>query len=130
MTFVATQALNDAMLAGGVDGWLDADPVNPAYAILFDGADVALVTLIFARPAAVLSAHALVFDQADPAGDMILVQGLAASFKLYNGAGELGGTGDVSDAAGSGAMKVSGTAPGTTLLYEGARAILVELKFA
>ena len=127
MTFIATQSLNDAMLAGGIDGILDADPVNPAYAILEDGGGVALVTVVFARPAATLIAHALVFHQADTSGDMILVQGSAASFELYNGTGLLLGVGDVSDMAGTGALKVSGTMG--MLLYEGARAILGELKF-
>lgn len=127
MTFTATQALNDAMLSGGIDGILDADPVNPAYANVKDGGGVTLVTVVFARPAAVLVGHELVFEQGDLTGDMILVQGSAASFDLFNGAGVALGTGDVSDLAGTGAMKVSGTTG--TLLYEGARAILGELKF-
>ena len=125
MTFTATQALNDAMLVGGIDAALDDDPTNHAYAILFDGAAVALVTLLFEKPAVALVAHALVFSQDQLGGDLILTQGNAASFELYSGAGVLLGTGDVSDMAGSGALKVSGTTG--TLLYAGARAILGSL---
>lgn len=127
MTFVATQALNDAMLSGGIDAALDDDPTDPAYAILFDSGPVALVTLLFAKPAASLVAHALVFAQGDLTGDFILNQGSAVAFELYSGAGVLLGTGDVSDMAGTGALKVSGTTG--TLLYAGARAILGEMKF-
>jgi len=124
MSFTQTIEASDAMLQGFA-GLLDAD-ANPAYAVLFDGAAVALVTVVFARPAATLVAHELRFAQAQAGGDMILVQGNAASFKLYNGAGVLLLSGDVSDMAGAGALKISGTTG--TLLYEGARAILGELK--
>lgn len=124
MSFLQTSATDDAMLLG-VASLLDAG-VNPAYAVLFDGANVALVTLVFARPAASLVDHELVFAQGQPGGDMILVQGNAAMFELYNGDGILLGAGDVSDMAGSASLKISGTTG--TLLYEGARAILGELK--
>jgi hypothetical protein len=127
MTFVATQELNDAMLVGGIDAALDDDPTNHAYAVLFDAAAVPLVTMVFAKPAATLVAHELVFAQADPTGDFILTQGNAASFELYSGANQLLLSGDVSDEAGTGALKVKGTTG--TLLYAGARAILGELKF-
>ena len=126
MTFNATQVLDDAMLSGGIDGFLDADPASGAYAILYEGT-TALVTMVFAKPAAVLVAHELVFVQAEPGGDLIPVQGSADNFELYNGAGVLAGTGDVTDMAGVGALKVTGT--DGTLLYPGARAILGELKF-
>ena len=126
MSFTPTQAFKDARLVGGIAALIDADPVNPAYANLFDGSGIALVTMVFAAPAVTFIDHALVFAQENGAGDMILVQGNAAAFDLYNGAGTLLGTGDVSDAAGSGALKISGTTG--TLLYAGARAILAELK--
>lgn len=128
MTFTATQALNDAMLVGGIAAALDDHVTNPAYAILLDGAAVALVTLLFAKPAVTLVAHALVFAQGQLGGDLILTQGNAATFALYSGTGVLLGSGDVSDMAGTGALKVSGTTG--TLLYQGARAILGSLKFA
>lgn len=127
MSFAATLDLNDAMLVGGVSALLDAHPTLPAYANIFDGTAVLLVTLVFARPAATLVSHALVFHQGDPTGDFIVTQGNAAAFALYNGANVLLGTGDVTDMAGSGGLKVSGTTG--TLLYAGARAILGELKF-
>jgi hypothetical protein len=126
MSFTPTQPFKDARLVGGIAALIDADPVNPAYAILFDGSAVALVTMVFARPAVTFIANALVFAQESGAGDMILVQGNAAAFELYNGAGTLLGAGDVSDAAGTGALKISGTTG--TLLYAGAKAILAELK--
>ena len=127
MTFTATQVLNDAMLVGGIDSVLDDDPVNHAYAVLFDGAAVPLVTMVFTKPAATLVDHTLVFGQEDASGDFILTQGNAASFQLYSGTNTLLLSGDVSDEAGTGALKVKGTAG--TLLYAGARAILGELKF-
>jgi len=119
MSFTHTVAANDAMLLGFV-ALIDADD-DPAYAILLEGA-TALVTMVFAQPGATLVANQLVFEQGDPSGDMIDVQGNADNFTLYNGAGTLIGTGDVTDMAGSGALKVSGTTG--TLLYAGARAIL------
>ncbi|RIX79112.1 hypothetical protein [Acidovorax cavernicola] len=125
MAFTHTGATNDAMLLG-VAALLDAD-AEPAYAILYEGA-TALVTMIFAKPAASLVAHELVFAQGDATGDFIHEQGEADGFELYNGAGALLGTGDVTDTLGSGALKVSGTTG--TLLYAGARAILAELKMA
>lgn len=126
MSFTPTQPFKDARLVGGIAALIDADPVNPAYAVLFDGAAVALVTLVFTRPAVNFTDHALVFAQESSAGDMILTQGNAAAFDLYNGAGTLLGSGDVSDVTGAGALKISGTTG--TLLYAGARAILAELK--
>ena len=126
MTFVASQALKDARLVGGMAGFLDADTVNPAYAVL-RGAGTPLATMVFALPAVDLVAHELVFAQGDLSGDMIHTQGNADSFELFNGAGQSAGTGDVTDAAGSGALKVSGTTG--TLLYAGARVVLDDLRF-
>ena len=126
MTFVATQVLSDAMLVGGVDAALDDHPTNHAYAVLYDAAAVALTTIVFAKPAASLVEHELVFAQSQLGGDFIGTQGNAAVFELYSGAGVLLGSGSVTDMAGEGPLKVSGTVG--TLLYAGARAILGELK--
>lgn len=126
MSFTATQALNDSMLVGGVNAALDDHASNHAYAILYDAAAVALVTMLFTRPAVTLVAHELVFDQDSASGDMILVQGNAVTFNLYSAAGVLLGAGDVTDMAGAGPLKISGTTG--TLLYAGARAILGEMK--
>lgn len=122
MSFIHTGDANDAMLLGFAS-LIDADD-DPAYAILFEGA-TALVTITFAQPATAMVSHQLVFQQEDPAGDMIGTQGSADNFTLHNGAGTLIGSGDVTDMAGSGALKVSGTTG--TLLYAGARAILGSL---
>ncbi len=126
MTFTATTELDDAMLQGIADR-LDAHPTNHAYAVLMDAAAVPLVTMVFARPAASIIDHTLRFAQNDLTGDFIETQGSAASFQLFNGEGALMGSGDVSDMAGNGALKVSGTTG--TVLFAGARAILGQLKF-
>lgn len=126
MSFVASQAFKDARLVGGIAALLD-DGTPPAYALLADSTGTVLVTLVFTKPAAVMVAHELVFAQAQVGGDQILVQGNAAQFELFNGAGVSLGTGDVTDMAGAGALKISGTAG--TLLYAGARAILGSFKF-
>lgn len=123
MAFVPSQDFKDACLVGGVAGLLDAS-ANPAYAILYDGMDE-LVTLVFAQPAVTLVDHVLEFDQADAGGDLVHTEGDADIFALYNGANVLLGTGDVSDALGTGALKITGTTG--TRLYAGARAILDEL---
>lgn len=129
MTFIATQALDDAMLSGGIDGILDADAGN-AYAIVFQGA-TALVTVVFAKPATMLVDHELVLQQDNLAGDLVMVQGDADGFELYNGANVLLGGGDVSGPAGGGAMKITGSDPSNpTRLFAGARVLLNELKFA
>lgn len=127
MSFTPTQAFKDARLVGGIAAALDDHVSDHAYAILFDGGAVALVTIVFAKPAVAMVAHQLVFAQSDLTGDFILTQGNAAAFDLYSGAGVLLGSGDVSDMAGSGALKVSGTTG--TLLFAGARAILGVMKF-
>ena len=123
-TWTQTQAFDDACLVGGVAALIDAGS-NPAYAILYEGA-TPLVTIVFSQPAVTLVDHALEFDQADAAGDMITEQGDADTFELYNGDDVLLGTGDVSDSEGDGVLKISGTTG--TRLYAGARAILDELK--
>jgi hypothetical protein len=127
MTFTATVALNDAMLSGGIDGALDDHPTNHAYAVLYAAGAAALVTMQFAKPAAVLVNHELVFAQQEPTGDFIYVEGNAVAFDLFSGSGVLLGSGDVSGMAGSGALKVSGTTG--SMLFAGARAILGQLKF-
>lgn len=127
MIFTPSQALKDARLVGGINSALDDHVTNHAYAILYDATPVALVTMVFAKPAASMVAHELVFAQGDLTGDFITTQGSAVSFELYSGSGVLLGAGDVTDMLGTGALKVSGTTG--TLLYGGARAILGLLKF-
>lgn len=124
MAFTQTQAVSDAMLVGGVAALIDAS-ASAAYATLYEDA-TPLVTIVFAQPAVALVDHELVFMQAEVGGDLILVQGDADRFELYNGDDVLLGEGDVSDEMGSGTLKISGTTG--TRLYAGARAILDELK--
>jgi len=126
MTFALTQAGNDAMLSGGFLAGLNDSGTNGAYAILYQSA-TALVTMVFARPCAVFTAHQLVFVQGDPTGDQIMTQGDADNFELYSGAGVKFGAGDVGAVGSSAALIVSGTAVGTTRLYAGARALLASL---
>lgn len=122
MSFTQTQAFDDACLDGGVLAALDAG-TNPAYAIVYQGT-TELVTMVFAKPSAQLVDHRLEFIQGDASGDLIHTQGDADNFKLFSGDNVLFGYGDVTDAAGTGAMKITGTTG--TRFFAGARAILDE----
>lgn len=123
MIFNQTQAFDDACLVGGVLAAFDAG-TDAAYAIIYEGT-TELATMVFTKPCATLVAHALDFEQADPAGDMIHTQGDADNFKIFTGDNVLMGSGDVTDAAGTGTMKISGTTG--TRLYAGARVILDQM---
>ena len=123
MSFTQTPATTAAMLAG-VLALLDND-TDPAYAVLFDAASNPLVTVIFDQPAGAIVAGQLVFAQGDPAGDLIAASGTAVSFTLHAGDGTNMGAGDVTDAAGTGAMKLEGST-GTTI-YAGGRLVINEL---
>ena len=125
-TLVASEAVNDALLDGGLAHLIN-DGVDPAYAILYEST-TALVTMLFASPAVTLVNHELVFAQGNVGGDFITSQGDADRFELHTATGLLIGYGDVTDAAGSGTLKISGTTG--TRLYAGARAILDELKLS
>ncbi len=81
-----------------------------------------LVTMVLKKPCGVVVDHVLVLQQAAAGGDLITAQGSAVWARWVNGAGAIVGEGDVSDEAGEGLFKVSGTTG--TLLYAGARAIL------
>jgi hypothetical protein len=94
-----------------VRGALGSDPGAPA-----------LVTITLNKPCGTIISNALVLQQAAAGGDLIAVQGSALWARWVNGSGAIVGEGDVSDAAGTGVFKVSGTTG--TLLYAGARAIL------
>jgi hypothetical protein len=123
-TWTQTSATDEAMLAG-VLALLDND-ADPAYATLFDSADNALVSLVFAQPAGALVAGELVLQQEDSSGDLINNSGSATYFKLYAGDNTEIGTGSVSDTTGDGIMKLAGTSG--TLLLAGGRAILGSFK--
>lgn len=81
-----------------------------------------LVAITLKKPCGTIIDHALVLQQAAAGGDLITLQGSAVWARWVNGAGAIVGEGSVSDAAGPGVFKVSGTSG--TLLYAGARAIL------
>ena len=120
MTLAISIAHNNARLQATAD-YADAGALNSRIR-LYDVADVLLVTLTLAKPCGAIVANKLVLEQADPTGDMIPVQGSATKGVWINGANEVVGEGTVTDEAGDGDFKISGTTG--TLLYAGARAIL------
>ena len=81
-----------------------------------------LVEAVLTKPCGAVVGHALVLTQAAPGGDMVLVQGSALRARWLNGNGAIVAEGAVTDEAGVGPFKVSGTTG--TLLYAGARGIL------
>lgn len=112
------------MLTGFVQR-LDLGSGN-AYATVFDAADQALVSIVFEKPAGTLVSNELVLTQEDASGDLILADGTASYFTLYSGDNVAMGSGSVSDAAGSGVMKMAGT--NGTSLFAGGRARVAEFK--
>lgn len=122
---------NDGRLDGGLRQWMDLG-AGKAYVEFYDSvrpttpgdptAGTVLATLHFAKPCASLISHQLVFTQDDPGADIIAVQGSASWARIYNGAGTWMADCDVTNAAGSGPLKISGTTG--TLLYAGALVIL------
>ncbi|AXY83363.1 hypothetical protein [Acidovorax phage ACPWH] len=89
---------------------------------IYDADDVLLVTMTLAKPCGTVAANKLVLVQQDPSGDQITTQGSAAKGVWITGAGNVHAVGTVTDEAGDGDFKVSGTTG--TMLYAGARAIL------
>ena len=128
MSYEQTPVATQAQLVGTL-ARLDID-TDPAYATIFDASDTALVSIVFAKPAGVVSAPGgvpqLLFTQNDPSGDLIINTGNAATFQLFASDNAILGEGTVTDMAGTGPLKISGST-GTTL-YAGARAVLGELK--
>ena len=122
-------AHNDARLMGTIV-FADLGPL-PSKIYYFStvrgvlGADpgaAPLVTMVLKKPCGTVIDHVLVLQQAAAGGDLITAQGSAVWARWVNGAGVIIGEGDVSDEAGDGLFKVSGTTG--TLLYAGARALL------
>ena len=85
-------------------------------------AEVPLVEIVLANPCGVVTAHTLVLQQLSSAGDLIVSTGSAMWARWVTGDGVLVADGTVSDAAGNGDFRISGTS-GTTL-YAGGRALL------
>ena len=81
-----------------------------------------LVEITLTKPCGEIDAGVLTLVQADPGGDLIAETGAALWARWINGDEMLIADGSVTDAAGDGDFKVSGTAG--TLLYAGARALL------
>ncbi|MGP1680773.1 MAG: hypothetical protein ACTS8S_00395 [Giesbergeria sp.] len=120
MTLAVSTEHNNYLLNATV-AFADTGPENSRIR-LYDAADTLLVTLVLAKPCGEVLADALVLDQEDPAGDLITAQGSVVTGVWLNGEDTVVATGTVSDEAGSGDFKVTGTTG--TLLYAGGRAIL------
>ena len=81
-----------------------------------------LVEITLAKPCGAIDAGVLTLVQAEAGGDLIAQTGAALWARWVNGDEIHVADGSVSDAAGDGDFKVSGTAG--TILYAGARALL------
>ena len=81
-----------------------------------------LVEIVLAKPCGAIDAGVLTLVQADAGGDLIAQTGTALWARWVNGDEIHVADGSVSDAAGEGDFKVSGTTG--TMLYAGARALL------
>ncbi|MBH2008095.1 MAG: hypothetical protein I8H71_00440 [Xanthomonadaceae bacterium] len=89
---------------------------------LYDASNNLLVSMSLKKPSGTIVSGFIVLEQYNTTGDLILLDGDAVIGKWVNGDGVLMAQGDVSDMAGAGDFKVSGTT-GTTL-YAGAYALL------
>jgi len=84
--------------------------------------DVTLAVIVLAVPCGEIVGNALVLDQADPEGDLIAATGAAVQAHWYSYDNALLATGAVTDAAGAGPFRLSGSVG--TQLFAGGRAIL------
>jgi len=84
--------------------------------------DTPLVEILLAKPCGAVVADVLVLSQAAPAGDLIAASGAALWGRWINGNDDIVADGTVSDAAGSGDFKLSGSTG--TAIYAGGRAVL------
>lgn len=122
MTLAVSVEHNNARLEGpGTVPFADAGPLNSRIHF-YDASDTLLVTMVLDKPCGAIVDDVLVLAQLDPVGDMVAVTGSAVTGVWVNGNDVLVGAGTVSDEAGSGDFKISGTTG--TMLYAGARAIL------
>lgn len=129
MTLAISQAHNAARLAGtvafadaGVQNsriWLYAT-AQPAFGA--DPGGAPLVEILLSKPCGAIAAGVLTLLQANAGGDLIAGTGSALWGRWVNGSDAIVADGTVSDAAGNGDFKVSGTTG--TMLYTGARALL------
>jgi len=129
MTFALSAAHNDARLEGtrtfadtGVQNsrihlYASAQPATGAAP-----GGVPLVTLVLAKPCGTVTGGVLTLAQADLSGELVMATGSALWARWVNGSDDLVADCTVSDSAGAGDIKLSGTTG--TLLYAGARALL------
>jgi hypothetical protein len=89
-----------------------------------DAAGAPLVEILLAKPCGTIAANVLTLIQAEPSGDLIMETGTAIWARWINGSDEMVADGSVSDGAGEGDFKLSGTTG--TVLYAGAYALLGE----
>ena len=129
MTLVITEAHNTARLQGPLafaDSGAQSSRIrlyaSARPAIGGDPLAIPLVEIVLAKPCGEINAGVLTLVQAEAGGDLIAQTGTALWARWVNGDEILIADGRVSDAAGDGDFKVSGTAG--TLLYAGARALL------
>ena len=120
MTLTISTAHRHARLQASID-FADTGVANSQIR-LYDAADTLLVSMVLAKPCGSIVSDAIVLEQADPSGDQITTGGSAVWAIWVNGDDEVVAEGDVTDTAGDGPFKVSGTTG--TLLYAGAFAIL------
>ena len=120
MTLAISVEHNNALLAATV-AFADTGVLNSRIH-LYDAADTLLATMVLDKPCGAVVADVLELAQLDPVGDMVAATGSAVTGVWVNGADDVVAEGTVSDEAGSGDFKVSGTTG--TMLYAGARAIL------
>jgi len=129
MTLAITTAHNNARLAAtaayadtGVQNSRIRLYATPQPALGADPGDLPLVEILLAKPCGAVVADVLVLSQAAPAGDLIAASGAALWGRWINGTGDIVADGTVSDAAGSGDFKLSGSTG--TAIYAGGRAVL------
>ena len=118
--FTISVAHNNARLAATL-AFADAGP-NPSRIEMFDAAANLLVTVILTKPCGVVSDGVLTLTQGSVGGDIILLDGAAATALWLSGTGVPVASGSVTDEAGDGPFIVEG-ADGTQL-YAGGRAII------
>lgn len=114
MQVTITAAHNLARLAGTLS-FLNLGTGNASIE-LHDASGNLLVTVALAKPAGAVTADGLVLQGATADGELIVASGVAVTALFKNGNGDLAMTTDVSDASGTGAVKLP-----TTQLYAGGR---------
>lgn len=113
-------AHNNVRLAASLE-YADTGSAN-SRVHFYDASDTLLVTMVLSKPCGSIVSNKLVLQQDEAGGDQITTEGDAHHAVWINGDGDTVGTGLVTDEAGDGPFKVSGTTG--THLYAGAYALL------